>query len=283
MFFLRTAARALASLPPPGPGAPFSPLPPAPPVPVPAFAAAQQPAASPFACQPAAVQLVANATHASVLLTHWSASAADAQPIRGRTPFAFATWTQAATAAPSPSAPAAEAFLALRAADPGMYPGTCSLAAAGRRFPYAENFTRAPPVAPPGSDTLRLAPNTLQAAGCACARAYIRQGAPVLEQGCGGGAGFYAPNAETSSPWLIEQTVQPGGPCSLRTQALLLVSPPEALPGAAITAGDTRIDAALWVVEVASEAAPGQPAPAFQIICYLISEKDWSLGRITAK
>lgn len=170
--------------------------------------------------------LVSDAAVAYVLLTVRSQAGQDPQPTRGRATFSFATWLSPEQALPPwGNPPLAEAFSWLP--DQRAYLGSCSLAAAAARYPFAEDLTKVPPVLAEGATTGGLSSDTVGAAGCACARAQLNGTRLVTLASCGP-SGFYAAAAPPAAapPWLVSQTVLPSsGPCSLQTEALFSFSP----------------------------------------------------------
>ena len=169
--------------------------------------------------------LVSDAAVAYVLLTVRSQAGQDPQPTRGRTTFSFATWLSSEQALPPwGNPPLADAFSWLP--DQRAYLGSCSLAAAAARYPFAEDLTKVPPVLAEGDTTGDLSADTVASAGCDCARAQLNGTRLVTLASCGS-SGFYAAAAPPAAapPWLVSQTVLPSGPCSLQTEALFSFSP----------------------------------------------------------
>jgi hypothetical protein len=253
----------------------------------------EPPSASDFPCDQPVAELIANETHALVRLTHWSQLDGDGPPVAGRTVFTYATWIPQLGTQPLQWDPAnpqynpytTNAYNPRRVApgaqplnlDTYMYQGTCSLAVAqGAGYPTVSALTRTPEGPTLGMSTTDLAAFTVQAAGCECAVAEALDGTDFVLAPRGGPCiqpnpavpQYLTANPLTQPGWAIRQTVESGGNCSIKTEALFMATVQQLMAMPFVMGGQTSRDVimafTLTTVEVASASPAGAAVDMFE-------------------
>ena len=226
-------------------------------------AAAQPPGPGTIACTPPRIDVVANATTLVVTLTYYTGDPTS----QGRSPFVFATFSQADANAAVPWDPSVQAlnpptgvaFLFLT--DPLAYTGMCDPAAATYTpFPRVENLTvwnsnALSPHLGAGNTSQQFAGLTPQLVGCTCPAAVTTDSGYTTPLSCTDGASytdspservFYGSPSSSGAAWAVRQSTcpttgacgaadggfQPDGAsaaCSIETQAQLVLGVSEAL------------------------------------------------------